>query len=510
MGLLDSMFGGGTSLNLTLDTPTASPGSVVSGRIDLGGGKKPLTLNELSVRFVYVHVETKPGETLPKIDIRELTKQVVAAAGQIPAGSQQQFTFRLTVPYELPNTAHNTSFQVIAQADIPGVKDPTAKVDVKVVAASKDKTRRLPLAEVVSRFPGLQSNDEEALKDALRQLHVACYNESGELMEVEPLVGQLMLGRTGEVRTRAIEAWANLVDKHVQPQHLNALYAVANTAGLDDDTFEQVIVAATKLADDGALAFVQQLAAHPEASVREKVASNLRFNAADKFAGKRELVGKLAQDASPEVRRAAIGAMSSFRDDQQLMYWVANVSDTDPDGGVRAECIATLSLVHHHGMGDLTLAVYEKHLADPDSEVRKSISRSLAWMPATAIQRVWGIASKLASDQEEEVRRALAFEFNNMEKLPQLLPIAQHMVQNDPSPEVRKDALGAMAALMPAQQAAQYYGGLMSQARTEQDLWPLVNGLRHHREDKDVKKLLSQIGQCQFPNVANAARDALS
>jgi hypothetical protein len=131
-------------------------------------------------------------------------------------------------------------------------------------------------------------------------------------------------------------------------------------------------------------------------------------------------------------------------------------------------------------------------------------------MPATAIQRVWGIASKLASDQEEEVRRALAFEFNNMEKLPQLLPIAQHMVQNDPSPEVRKDALGAMAALMPAQQAAQYYGGLMSQARTEQDLWPLVNGLRHHREDKDVKKLLSQIGQCQFPNVANAARDALS
>ena len=243
MGLLDSMFGGWNEARfLVLDAPTASPGSVVSGRIDLGGGKKPLQLKELNVRFLYVRVETRPGQTLPNIEAKELTRLVIAAGVPIAPGSQQQFTFRLTVPASLPPTAHNVSFQIVATADIPGIKDPTAKVDVKVVEASKDKTRRLPLAEVLARFPDLQSRNEEALKKALYELHLACYAESGELLEVEPLVGQLMFQRTGEVRMKAIEAWGNLVDKHVEPQHLQALYAVANTPGLDEDTFEQVII----------------------------------------------------------------------------------------------------------------------------------------------------------------------------------------------------------------------------------------------------------------------------
>jgi hypothetical protein len=50
----------------------------------------------------------------------------------------------------------------------------------------------------------------------------------------------------------------------------------------------------------------------------------------------------------------------------------------------------------------------------------------------------------------------------------------------------------------------------MAQSRCEQDMWLLLNGLRHHRENSDVKRLLSQIGQCPFPDVADAARDALS
>ena len=477
MGLLDSMFGGGTTINLTLDAPTAIARKRRLGPHRPRGRKKPLSLKELTLRFLYVRVESVPGQTLPKIDVRELAKQVVAAGAPMPPGSQQSFTFRLTVPTTLPPSAHNVSFQVIATADIPGVKDPTAKVDVKVVEASKDKTRRLPLGDVLTRFPGLQSTDDVQLEKALRDLHLACYSEAGQLQEVEPIVGRLMFERTGDVRRKAIEAWGNLVDKHVEQRHLQALYGLANTPGLDDRTFGEVIVAATKLADDGALGLVQQLAAHPSANVREKIASNLRFNAAEKFNGKRELVVQLAQDPDPEVRAAAVGTLTSFRDDQQLMYWVANLSDQDPSAEVRAACIATLSLAHHHGMGDLALAVYEKHVPDPDPEVRVSIARQLGSQPPAALQRVWGIAQSLAADPQEEVRRALAFEFNNMEKLPQLLPLAQHMAQHDVSAEVRKDALSGMSALMPAQQAAAFYGQLMAQARSEQDMWPLLNDL---------------------------------
>lgn len=192
------------------------------------------------------------------------------------------------------------------------------------------------------------------------------------------------------------------------------------------------------------------------------------------------------------------------------MYWVANMADADTDANVQAECVSTLSLVHHSGMGELTLSVYEKHARNPNAKVRSTIAEQLSWQPAAAFPRVWALAQHLAQDPDEEVRRSLAFQFCNLEKMPQLLPIAQHMAQQDPSPEVRREALSSMASLMPPQQAAALYFQLFSQARTEDEVWPLVRGLRHHREHNDVKRVLSQIGQSQFPAAADAAREALS
>jgi hypothetical protein len=172
--------------------------------------------------------------------------------------------------------------------------------------------------------------------------------------------------------------------------------------------------------------------------------------------------------------------------------------------------MSTLALAHYHGMLDLTLAVYEKHVQSPDADVRSEIARNLQNQPAPAFQRIWGLAQRLSADPDEDVRRALAFGFINMQKLPQLLPIAQHMASADPSPEVRREALTGMSGLLQPAQAAALYAPLVAQATTEQELWPIVSGLRQHRDDKDVKRLLSQIGQCPFPSVADAARDALS
>jgi HEAT repeat protein len=510
MGLFDAMFGGGTKLELFLDTTTASPGGVVGGRVVLTGGQKPLRLTDLSVRLMFVSVTTRPGESLPNIDAREVARQVVAANGNVPPMAPQTFAFRVTVPSDLPPSAHNISFQVIAVADIPGVKDPSASVDLKVVVASKDANRRLPYEAVMERFPDLQSNDEEAIVEALRQLFVACYSEGGQLLEIEPVVLRHLHNGSARVRRAALEAWANLVDNRVQPHHLQTLYQVANTPGLDDETFEQVIIAATKFAEEGALPLVQALAQDPRSDVRKRVAQNLRFNAAEKFNGKRELLVTLAQDAAPEVRKAAVSALSGYNDDQQIAYWVAGISDSDPSADVRAECMSTLALAHYHGMLDLTLAVYEKHVQSPDADVRGEIARNLQYQPAPAFQRIWGIAQRLAADPDEDVRRALAFGFCNMQKLPQLLPIAQHMATNDPSPEVRREALTGMSGLLQPAQAAALYAPLVAQATTEQDLWPIVSGLRQHSDNKDVKRLLSQIGQCPFPSVADAARDALS
>jgi HEAT repeat protein len=510
MGLLDSMFGGGTEVSMQLDNMTASPGAVIGGRVMLMGGKKPFRVTELAVKLFFVKVTTQEGQTLPNIDAREVTKQVVAAAIDLPPGAQIPFTFRITVPSDLPPSAHNISFNVMAVADIPGIKDPSATVEVKIVEASADSNRRLPLHEVMGRFPGLQGRDEETVVKALYDFFLACYGEAGELMEAEPVIAQHMMHGTVKIRREALKAWANLVDNRVQPQHLQALYSIANAPGLDEETFFEVITAACKFAEEGALGLVQQFAAHPSATIREHVASDLRFNSSDKFNGKRELLVQLAQDQSPEVRAAAVGALSCMNDDQQLMYWVAEICDRDPAPEVQSACIDTLGFVHHHGMGELALAVYEKHTQNPSARVRSNIARRLSSQPKTAVQRVWVLIQKLMADPDEEVRRAVAFEFNNFRDLPQLLPLAQHMAQNDPSPEVRKDAIGAMSSLMQAPQAAQFYGQLMMTAQTEDDLWPVLNGLRNHSDNRDVKRLLTQLGQSQFPDVANAARDALS
>ena len=510
MGLLDSMFGGGTSLTLSLETPQASAGGVVGGKITLVGGKKPLKLTELTVKLLYVCVTSRDDSPLPNIDTRVLLTQTVAAGEDLPPGVQKQYAFRFTLPHGTETTAHNVSYKVLATADIPSVKDPGADAELRVVDADEDEHRLLPLEEVFGRFPGLRSSNEGELVDAPRDLFLACYSEGSQFMEVEPYLADVMRRGTVEVRRGALEAWANLVDNRVTPQHLQTLYAVANTPGLDQATFDQVIIAACKFAEEGAYHLVQQLAQHSDPHVRREVASNLRFNAAEKFAGKRELVIQLAQDPDPTVRAAAVGTFSCFRDDQQVVYGVANQIDRDPSPAVQAAGIATLALAHHHGMGDLTFAVYEKHLANPAVEVRKEIASSINWLPKREVQRIFGLVQRLLSDPEEEVRSAMAFQFCNLSELPQLLPLAQHTIQNDPSPDVRREALGGIASMMKPEQAVGFYGQVLAADQSEDTLWAVLNGLRHPREHPQAKKLLLQLASSPHEHLANAAREELT
>jgi HEAT repeat protein len=510
MGLLDSMFGGGTNLQLTLDTPEASAGGVVGGKISLTGGKKPLKVTELQVKLLYVCVTAQDDSPLPKIDTRILLTQTVAAGEDLPPGQHKQYSFRFTVPHGTETTAHNVSYKVLAAADIPSVKDPSADADLRVVDAEDDENRLLALEEVFGRFPDLRSQNEGQQIEALRELFLACYSEGGQFMEVEPFLSDLMRRGTVGVRRGALEAWANLVDNRVKPEHLQTLYNVANMPGLDEETFDQVIIAACKFAEEGAIHLVQQLAQHPSSHVRKEIASNLRFNAAERFAGKREIVIQLAQDQDPAVRAAAVGTFSCFRDDQQIMHGVAGQIDRDPSPAVQAAGIATLALAHHHGMGDLTFAVYEKHLANPNPEVRKEIASSINWLPKQQFQRIWGLVQRLLQDPEEDVRSAMAFQFYNLSELPQLLPLAQHTIQNDPSPDVRREALSGVSNMMKPEQAVALYSQVLAADQSDDTQWAVLSGLRSHREHPQAKKLLLQLASSPNQRLADAAREELT
>lgn len=509
MGLLDSMFGGGTSLSLTLDRPQGSPGGVLGGSVVLIGGKKPMKLTTLRVHLLYVNVESQ-DEGFPKIDTRVIGEQVVAAGLDLVPGGQYPFTFRLSIPHDTYPSAHNTSYRVQAVADIPGVKDPCDEQDLRVVPAEANAHFAMPIHEVIARFPGLQSHDEEALCKALTDLFLECYSNGGQYMEAEPMLSHYMRNGTARVKRTALQAWANLVDNRVQPQHLQSLYAIANSPGLDPETFDEVIRSACKFAEEGTLAMVQQLAQNPSPHVRKVTAESLRFHAASRFPGKRELLMQLIGDADASVRAAAVMAMADFREDAQIMYGVANHMDRDQDPNVQAACIGTLSLGHHHGFGELVLSVYEKHANNPSPKVREAVAENLHWQPEAAVQRVWGIVQRLCQDELPAVRRSMAFQFVNMERFPQLLPLAQHLAESDPNEDVRADALRGMARMAPPAQYLAYLSHKLSQNPSKETVWSIISGLREHNRDRNAQALLTRLGQHPDQDIANAARDAMS
>lgn len=473
------------------------------------GGKKPMKLTALRVHMIYVSVQSSNDGGLPKIDTRIVGEQTVAAAIDLPAGSQHEFTFRITVPGDTQPSAHNVSYKVQAVADIPGVKDPSMDVDFRVLPTNKDQHRSLPLNEVYARFPGLQARDKNGLCEGFQQLFLECSPTAGQYMEAEPLLAHYMRTGTVNVRRSALQAWANLMDDRVQPQHPQSLYAVANTPGLDD-TFDEVVRAACKFAEEGALPMVQQLASVPDPRVRKVTAESLRFQASAKFQGKRELLIQLVQDANPGVRAAAVGALAEYDDNTQIVYGLANQTDregTPPE--VLAATVRALAFAHYNGHGDLALAVYEKLVTSPHERVREAVAESLSNQPPAALQRIWGLAQRLLQDERERPGTRWPFSSSTWSACPRCSrwpstpPSTTRPKRSATTPCARSD-------VMPPNALMAYYQQRLARQPTDKVLWAVISGLREHARNPEAQAMLTRLGQHPNHDIANAAREAMS
>lgn len=507
MGLLNKMFGGGTGVELHLDATQVPVGGILSGRALVRGGKKDLQITALNVRLLYVHVESQEDSPLPKIDTRVLIDNTVTANQPLPAGSEQEYSFQIAIPAGTEPTAHNVSYQVLAAVDIPKVADPTAKVDLKVIEAATDEGDMLSADEIFARWPALRGTAERPLIDALHDFRNECYGERESLLVAEPVLAGLVRNSTGEVREAALDAWSNLLDGFVRREHLVLLQELAGQ-DLDKDMTKALIDAAAKFADEGALPLVQRYAQHPDPDIRRELASALRFAAEDKFPGKKDLLLAMSRDGDAEVRAAVFGAFSDFREDPQVMQLCVQAAAGDPSPDVQAACIGTLCFGHHHGMGEMTLQVYEQHLANPHERVRKEIAENINWLPREALQRVYGLVQRLLADPAQEVRRTMAWQFRNLSDWPELAPLLQHTVANDPDEEVRNDGLGALSAVIPMANAVAYYRQLLAHQPTESIAWAVMDGVRF-KDEPEAKALLAEMAQSPFANVASAARDAM-
>ena len=509
MGLLNKLFGGGTKLELTLDAGQVPVGGMLSGRVTLHGGKKPLTLTALNVRLVYLLVRSKEGSSLPEIDTRVLLDQVLATGRDLPADAVQSFEFRFTLPDGVAPSGDGVSYKVMAAADIPKVADPTAEATFKVVEAAAGGGA-VTLDEALQRWPALRGGDDDDLVDALRDVHLACYSEREFLQVLEPILAGYIRTGSAPVRTQALEAWANLLDGFARKEHIKLLGDLLAAPTYDRGFMRELITAACKFADEGGLALVQGLARSPDPEIREEVAQQLRFAAADKFRGKLDLLQAMAADSVPAVRAAVISAYSDYRDNKKLMAWVAEQFARDPSAVVQAACLDTLALAHHYGSGDLALKVFDDAVAHKSAEVRRKLAENLQWLPREALPRVRALAERLLADPSNEVRAAMAWHFINLREFPELAPLIRHAAEHDPDPHVRKEALTGMAALLPAAELLAAYRAALAAHPSEDLAWATFTGARSHADAAAVRGFVEELAGSPWPDVAREAQRVLA
>ncbi len=514
MGLLDKMFGGGTKLELHLDTDKIPEGGTLSGHVTLSGGKKPLTLTSLKVRLVYVKVEMEGDSPMPSIDMQVLLDNTITSNGELAPGSLNKYEFSFKVP---TGTDPDGDYRVIAVADIPKVKDPKAEAKLTVISPDSEGANQGIFSrltgkpnenEILAQFPGLMSNDEDEQADALRDLTCAAYDDDNNFVNIAGHLGRMMTGGTAEVRAAALEAWGNVLNNRAKPEHIAALSQMAADPAVSGDRrlMREVVAVAAKFAEEGAAELVKWFARHPNPEVRKDMAERLRFDADDNFMEKRAILSALVADPDPAVRAAAVGGLSEWNSEAAMVADFAQRSMSDPAPEVQAACLSAMTLSHHNGHGEVVWGTFLQHLQNPHELVRKEIAESCHWLPSDP--RLGQIVSALLSDPSPEVRRAMAWQGVNMSEHPQLAELFMRACE-DPDEEVARDALKGMGRLMGFERGVQFYRQRLAANPTENTYWGVLYGLWSDLDESPARALVQELTAAPFPEVAQSAREAL-
>ncbi|MCY0995191.1 HEAT repeat domain-containing protein [Nannocystis sp. ILAH1] len=514
MGLLNKLFGGGTQLDLKLDLDKVPPGGTVAGSLTLTGGKKPLKLTALKVDIVSVLVQSKEGSSLPSIDIKVLSSNIVAQDRDLAPGSLNKFEFRYKIPEDAKPDA---TYKIMASADIPGVKDPSAEAPLTVLGGGRGLFGAVKSMlgggdsenVVLERFPGLTSHDTDELENALHELQCEAYDRDNNFTGIHKFLLKLVeTHREDGVRRAALSAWGTVLDNRAKPEHIKALETLAGR-DLPSYLMEEVVSVAAKFAEEGGLPLVQQLARHPAPEVRARLATALYLDADHDLQGRRELILQLCQDGDVSVRANAFGATASLVEQLDVMQWVASWAAQDPSPEVQAQCLSAIALAHNYGGADLVFDTYLQHAqGNPSADVRKEITERLHWLPTDP--RLTQLVTTLLSDRSSEVRRSMAWQGCNMEEHPELGQLFVHTAVNDPDDAVRADALRGIDKFMPLPEAVQFLRQRLAADRNEKAFWAALNAVEGHMPAREAQALLQEIARGPFSSAGERAREVLA
>lgn len=511
MGFIQKLFGGGTKLELTLDAKQIPEGGLLSGKIHVHGGKKPLTITELKVRLIYVRVETVKGQSMPKIDLKILIDNTIASNDALPAGEVRDYNFTLSVP---TGTDPKGTYRVAAVADIPGVMDPKAEADLKITPAVERGVfgfAKGPAAstadQILGRFPGLRATEESQLLDALHQVHMACYDKNENLLAIEPLLARMMREGSERVRAQALSAWGTLLDDRARPENIATLEGIARDPNTPRRLMNQVVEVTAKFAEEGAMPLFLELARHPNPEVRSSVATYAWISTSKKAKERKGIILDLTRDPEGEVRAKAFGALTGFVSDPNVVSSVVQALHQDPSPDVKRACVRALSAAHSHGHLDLVFENLIGQLQSPFLEVREELPQALHWLPADP--RLTQLVTALLRDASPEVRRKMAWQSVNMHQHPELGALFVRTACEDPSLEVRADALQGLTRLLPLGDAVALYRQRLAADVSELVGRSVVYGLRDHKDEPLARALLNELVQSPYGAVGRTARETL-
>lgn len=501
-----SLFGGGASMEVRLDATEVPVGGILSGQATLTGANKPYPVTEVRVRLYYVSVETQQESMVPKIDMRVLLNNTVAANDTIGARQRKTYSFTFTIPRGTQPSAPGVSYECHVQADIPGIKDAIGMAKLRVLAA--EDAGALGVDDLYARWPALRGNQERPLLDALsdmRYTHTAG-DPRVDLLVAEPLLAKLMReGATEEIRRGALDTWSTVVGERATKTHVHTLKEFVQRGDLDAWTLREAIEAAAKFTRAGGIEVLQQFSGHVAPEIRRHVAT-----AAGLYGGEtkqvRQLLEALVADPDAGVRAEVFERLGTFADDPKVLQRIAEQALRDPSPDVQRGCIQGLSSAFWREQADVAAPVFSQLAGSEHLEVRKTLAY---WTASHAGQpSLRAVALRLLGDPEEEVRHEIAFYLVNAQEEARgaFLPRLRELADGDPSDHVRQAAIATLGSWLPKHEVLQYYRGLMDGPPRERILRGIVHGIKF-KTDPEFKAILRELSSCQFADVAREARD---
>lgn len=323
---------GGCTMKLDLHATDVYIGGTLAGKARLIGADKPWPVTSVKVQVQYILVKSKEGSAIPEMDVKILVDEVIAKDDTIGAGETKEFPFSVTLPTDLATSGDGVSYQVLVTADIPGLKDPTAKSEVNMLEGGERPTAEAILAKI----PQLSAEDERSLVDGLIALSGAHLQRipADDHIAIEPFLVGLFAHESLQVRAYAIDTWAGIIGDRGSKAHVERLDAPLADLQPHKKYPYMLLSALARFGKFGGLERLKPLVEHEDPAIRVCVAQAIEFQGGGQGA-MIALAQTLLADDDVTVQAAAVEALASFGENLVVMKQLAALATPETPDAVR-------------------------------------------------------------------------------------------------------------------------------------------------------------------------------